>query len=155
MNIRYDRRIRAALKLRVLALAAGLTFTAPAFSAPIEITVPVQVQNMHPDVMAVFVSCYVFDESGSYLPGAARSGPYFIVEGMFTGDIVAKLEGDPSLADSAHSYLCYLSFSIRGVAGTHRAGPIPTIRWDPSEYVRERLQVAEGSQFVHYYEGSF
>ena len=155
MNSRCDRLIRGALKLRAVALLVALSFTSPAFSAPIEITVPVQVQNMHPDVTAVFVFCYVFDESGSYLPGSARSGSNTIVDGAFAGDIVAKLEGDPSFSDSAHSYLCYLSFSIRGVAGLHRAGPIPTISWDPSEYVRERLQIAEGTQLVHYYEGSF
>lgn len=150
-------RISGALRqLAVAVLAIGLCVTAAAQDEPpITITVPVSLQNMHPDVRLFFVSCLILDADGSYLSGLVQSESQPLVDGAFSGDIVAVHNGDPSIAALAHSYLCTMSFGIRGVMGTHRPGPAPTLRHDPTPYVEDRLQAADGEPFVYYAQGEF
>lgn len=150
-------RISGALRqLAVAVLAIGLCVTAVAQDEPpITITIPVSLQNMHPDVRIVFVSCLIRDVDGGSLSGLVQSESQPLVDGAFSGNIVAVNNGDPSTAGLAHSYLCIMYFGIDGVMGTHKPGPAPTLRHDPTPYVEDRLQAADGAPFVYYAEGEF
>ena len=139
------------IRTRLMTAAIGactMLMAAGASAAPVEITINVSLQGMHPDVRSVFTFCWLKDADGRHLSESAISELHGIVDGAFSGDIVARAEGDPSIAATAHSYLCLMKFSIRGAAGTHVPGPVPTVRYEPTPYVAERLQTADGEVSV-------
>ena len=142
--------VRDGILTLLLATSAGA-----AFAEPIEITVPIELQNMHADVTTVTVFCYLFDESGGYLRATASSTPQALIDGAFSGDVLATASGDPSIAEAARSYLCFMQFAISGTSGVHTPGPVPTIAWNPSEYVLDRLQRLDGAAFTYYYQAEF
>ena len=146
--------IRAKL-FTLLVGACSMLLSMGATAAPIEITIPVSLRDMHPDVLRVSVFCWLKDADGRYLRESASSPTIEIVDGAFTGDVVASAEGDPSIATQARSYLCLMQFGIRGAPGTHMPGPVPTTRYEPTPYVAERLQTADGEPFVYWAEGTF
>jgi len=156
MKTLTTRTFDALRQLTIAVLAIGLSVNASAQEdPPITITVAVDLQNMHPDVRLFSVVCYVYDADGRTLSGLVRSESQSLLDGAFSGDVVGVHNGDPSIAALVRSYLCFMQFGISGTGGQHLPGPVPSRNYDPTPYVADRLQAADGEPLVYYAEGEF
>lgn len=102
--------------LATLQFAVGLLFVGIAFAADFTFDVPIELHNVHPDVIGAFITCQVLDERGLVMSPPAPFTPtsgfrnFAVPGGNYSGVVTAELSVlEPA---RARRYNCELALQI-------------------------------------------